>query len=685
MAQVGLITLLTIRGKIVMNTNLIFKNILLILSAVFFSHGIFCLNYNDYQNHSYFSNSILNQFLNENNENKNKKIIIDFINFFINEEENEINKKNKEEYNEEISTECIKEYFALKKDLYISLFSSSHPFVNEKTILSILREEMTEMFLNNQNFKNMLKRPLPPPERERLVLIASYRHHFSNMDSIINEIYEIKATAIHTNNVLRARIIACVNALLIGQNFVRASALDFDFPKNQNIYDNKVATKLIDSNVLFDLKLSNLFMANEKVLNIVLLGNQNNGLTKQYMLVEDFATQVKEPSNTLSLGKIASKYIHNLIHFFLKENKKRVGIKRAIANKEIEEQILLKKEIESDKYFKELMQSENKKGGNANKKKNGNKNKKKNTAPQRPPFKLTPAEKKIKELKEALEQLKEPNREQKPKPNAGKKQTGSKKNPKQNPKNPQKGLQKAQQNQRQRQKKEAGQPPVLEVAMIEDKAQPIEVELSIDEQSSQKKQVSEEQRPSDEAEISFPSKNPKNDFEKNSYILVTKEDGSESLEDLNEIASQEIARHLFQSPKDISEHEIERVKCSASSLAGAILAKIDVLGNHYNFSFIARTNDEDGSFIQPILNAQARTMEIIEIIPHIITLHHAINTHQQLEEIATIINGYIGNLHNMIIQMENFIVVPLALPPPDSHDQDSQGFYDEKGTWHPYH
>ena len=589
------------------------KNFILILSTLFFAHTIFSLNADEYRDSPYEFTPIVSQISDAKNEKKKKEIIINFINFFIRIEEGRVKEKNQLSQDNKISDELIVKYFALKKEFYISAFSSSEKLVNGNTVLGLLLEQ-------------------------------------------INNILEKKATAQESNNMLMERIVASANAPLIGQPNVMPSVLEFDFPKCRDIYNNKVATVLMDSNILFDLKLSKLFPeSNQTNLNIVLIEDQKNGLTSALMAARDFAKMDTRSNSQLDLGRIVSKYVHNLLNLLIKEYSKRKDAEIKKLSNEIDNQKLLKRQIESDMAFDELMSIEHcQKAKNKNKNKKGKNNKK---TPKPKPIKMSALEKKIETQKRELEELQKAREK-----NAGNK--GKQATP--------------------RAKKKKNAPQKLatprDAGPKKEKGEGLNALLKMDDQEIKSTEPEEIK-----SESLIESKISVHPAEQDFYILRTSNDGSETIVPLKEAATNEILSLLSKpaSESQINTYNVDQLKCAASSLAGAILADIGTLLDHYSNSPIAQANDVNRTFTIPIFESRERTLIIMGIIPGINSLKQGQKIHDDLWSIAAMIGGYKEQFQRMIVDMENHLVVPQTQEL-DIVSSDALGYVDSHGIWYPY-
>ncbi len=161
---------------------------------------------------------------------------------------------------------------------------------------------------------------------------------------------------------------------------------------------------------------------------------------------------------------------------------------------------------------------------------------------------------------------------------------------------------------------------------------------------------------------------------------MTNADGSENLVSLGESVGSNIG-YNFAKPE---EGNLDLFKLGASSCGGAILANIEVLENQYKFSDIAQSNDIDKSFITSILAAKKRTVDIMLDLQSVSSLADAEEIHLELSSINIMIRGCMGNLHNFIFGLEQTILVPMISPGVNFIDSENTGYYDTKGTWHPF-
>ncbi len=623
------------------------KNFILILIAIFLSNSSFSLNKTDYEGHPYSSSSIIAQFLAEKNDKKKEKIIVDFINFFIAKEEEETKKKNKSDYKGETSEEFISKYFQLKKELYTSLFSNSDPSFFGRTMLHALEQELRKMFLDPTRVLTSL---FNGTDKDLLYLITSYQEHFMSPTSNSAPL-EKKNAAINTNNYLKAKIDYNVNIILFGLPNKRLSAIGFDYKDCQDIYNNKLAKTLTNSMVIFDLNSSKLFDSDDqKFLNLI--KDQDNS-KNILMSPDDFSFLITVQNTGLALDIQAAKYVHNLIHYILAEIKTQQDTK------------------ESNKYYQELMNEESNKG-----KKNKSLEKTPGSSANRnkaPPPKPTETEPEKKGDKSERNKRKRENRRLRNE--AIKEEERAKAEAKLAEKEEQERKKIAAEKEEQERKKIAAEKEEQERKKIAVEKEEQEPKRIVAEQELKPQSVV-----ADSTKRKKRKKRRKKNIKQESFALVTNTDGSENLVSLGESVGSNIG-YNFAKPE---EGNLDLFKLGASSCGGAILANIEVLENQYKFSDIAQSNDTDKSFITSILAAKMRTVEIMLGLQSISSLADAEEIHLELSSINIMIRGCMGNLHNFIFGLEQTILVPMISPGVNFIDSENTGYYDTKGTWHPF-
>lgn len=147
---------------------------------------------------------------------------------------------------------------------------------------------------------------------------------------------------------------------------------------------------------------------------------------------------------------------------------------------------------------------------------------------------------------------------------------------------------------------------------------------------------------------------------KGSFTLVSKEDGDEIIA-------------LEGKPLDLTES-----KCKVSTLAGAILGKIEGLVTHYSNSGPTQLNDRNREFITYILDLQERVISINRSIPGLDSDVSVNNTWEELNVLHQRVTSLTDDLNGLLLELEQ------RLSPPQIIFEDTYGFYGKDGNWYPH-